>query len=144
MNEPGGLAALRPTSLALLKRARRAAGDDAALLAGLRDDLAALADEDLVAVWAALQAAEATGSADDEDPYRVVDKARRKLLVTADRFQAMLLEEIDRAGGAPPPDADARSLKALVAAFCDADRGEELADAARAIVRARSFAYDIT
>jgi hypothetical protein len=79
-----------------------------------------------------------------ETTYQSVDKARRKLLVPADKFRELLLTEVASAGGAPAPDATSGSLKALVAAFCEAGRGAEIAAAAATIVRTRSFAHDIT
>jgi hypothetical protein len=147
VTEPGGLAALRPMSRTLLERAARSgAADDQGALIALRDDLAALDDEELALLWAALNEddEDANGMTPHDEIYRTVDKARRKLLVPADRFQDMLLAHLAEAGGAPPPEPKGRSLKALVAAFVDAGRGEEIAEAARAIVKARSFAYDIT
>ncbi len=74
--------------------------------------------------------------------YSAIDKARRKLLVPADRFRQMLLDQIAAAGGAPPPDAETESLKALVDAFVAAGRGPELETAANDIVRTRSLGYE--
>jgi hypothetical protein len=79
-----------------------------------------------------------------ERAYRAVDKARRKLLVTAEKFREMLIAHIAAKDGAPAPDAASASLKALVAAFAAAGREAEIETAAKEIVRARSFAYDIT
>lgn len=79
-----------------------------------------------------------------DEAYRAVDKARRKLLVSADKFRPMLIAKVAERGGAPAPEPASGSLKALVAAFCEDDRGEEIVEAAKAIVRERSFAYDIT
>lgn len=76
--------------------------------------------------------------------YSAIDKARRKLLVPAERFRQMLLDHIAAEGGAPAPEAETGSLKALVAAFVAAGRGPELETAAKTIVRTRSLGYDIT
>ncbi len=147
MNSSGSIAALRPGSRELLKRARRGAGDDPGALAMLRDDLARLSEDELSDLWDRLDddgaAADGTGDG-HEDVHRAVARARRKLLVSAERFRGMLVEHIARHGGAPAPDPASPSLKALVAAFCAAGRGDELAAAAATIVRARSFAYDFT
>jgi hypothetical protein len=109
-------------------------------------------------LWAALDAAadpdapddasdDASGDASGLDPlalaYRAVDKARRKLLVPADRFRGMLIDHLAEKGGAPAPSADGASLKALVAAFVDAGRGSEIETAAKDIARARSLGFDI-
>jgi hypothetical protein len=83
-------------------------------------------------------------SANRDAVYRGVDKARRKMLVPADRFRDMLLAQVASKGGAPAPQPQSASLKALVAAFCAEGRGEEIAAAAGTIMRERSFAYDIT
>jgi hypothetical protein len=151
VNGSGGMAALRPGSRALLRRARRGAADDPRALAVLRDDLARLSEDELSDLWDRLDddgasADETDSSPDDahEHIHGAVARARRKLLVSAERFRGMLIDHIARHGGAPAPDAASRSLKALVAAFCDAGRGDELAAAAAAIVKARSFAYDFT
>jgi hypothetical protein len=85
----------------------------------------------------------ATAAERAERAYRAVDKARRRLLVNADRFREMLLAHFET-NGAAVPEAATSSLKALVAAFAEAGRDEEIEAAAKAIVRARSFAYDIT
>jgi hypothetical protein len=141
------LKALRPESRALLERARRGGGDDPRVLERLREDLAGLTDDELVELWAALGEAQAEEAAEDDPAdaaYRAVDKARRKLLVSADRFRALLLEHIAKSGGAPAPNAASGSLRALVAAFAEQGRAAEIEAAATAIVRSRSFAHDIT
>jgi hypothetical protein len=76
--------------------------------------------------------------------YQKVDKARRKLLVSAERFRGLLLEQVAASGGAPAPAVESGSLRALVAAFSSAGRAAEIEAAATMIVRTRSFAYDIT
>jgi hypothetical protein len=141
-----GLEALRPESRALLIRARRGGGDDPGVLAILREDLDGLAEEELAALWSALGETQSEEAEDGpaEIAYRAVDKARRRLLIPADRFKALLLEQVGKAGGAPAPDAVSGSLKALVAAFAGAGRAEEIEAAAMAIVRSRSLAHDIT
>ncbi len=141
------LEALRPASRQLLQRARRGGGEDPRVLEHLREDLAGLAEEEIAALWAALADAEIEDAVEDSPAdlaYRVVDKARRKLLVPADRFRALLVEQLAKAGGAPAPDAASGSLKALVSAYADAGRAAEIEAAATAIVRSRSFAHDIT
>jgi hypothetical protein len=151
MSDRGSFDALRPTSRALLIRARQGAGKDARALAHLREDLAGLSEDEMEELWRALASADDAGDgpvAAADDPaapaYAAVDKARRKLLVSADRFRAMLLDHLAGAGAPPAPEAASGSLKALVAAFCTAGRGGEIEAAAAAIVRARSFAHDIT
>lgn len=147
MTKTGGLARLSAPSRALLRRARKGANDDARALVALRDDLADLTDAEIAAVWRALSNKPATG---DGAPtrsqviYHAVDKARRKLVTTAQRFRPMLVDKVVERGGDPAPSTASGSLKALVEAFCDAERGDEIAAAAQALVRERSFAYDIT
>jgi hypothetical protein len=136
------MAALRPASQELLKRARRGADDDPVALEELRDDLAGLSADELADIWRELAPVERNGG--DDDVYRAVDRARRKLLLNVDQYRPMLLAEVEKSGGAAPPDASSDSLKALVEAFCSDGRGEEIKAAAAAIVRSRSFAYDIT
>ena len=144
MTDQGGPSALRPQSRALLKRIVRAAGEEPAAILDLRDDLSQLDDAEIESLWNALKAEQGRETSSDDAPYRVVDKARRKLLVPADQFQDMLLAKIADEGGAPPPEENAKSLKALVEAFESADRADEIAAAAQALVRERSLAYDIT
>jgi len=149
------LSRISASSRALLRRAhrgsQRAAQTGAQSISGadalraLRDDLKRLSDTDIQALWDELNAAKTrTEPNADEVIYRAIDKSRRKLVVTVDRFLPLLLTKVVELGGVEAPSTPARSLKALVKAFCDAGRGEEIAAAAQALVRERSFAYDIT
>jgi len=75
--------------------------------------------------------------------YRAVDKARRRLGISAERFRGLLLEQISDAGAEAPKTASG-SLKALVTAYCEDGRGEEIAATAKAFARRHSLAHDIT
>lgn len=147
MTDQGGLAALRPETRELLKRARRGGGDDPGALLRLREDLQGLTAEELASLWSALggpQSEDAASESRADAAYRVVDKARRRLLISAERFKDLLFEEIAKSGGGVAPGAASGSLKAMVAAFADEGRAEEIEAAATAIVRSRSLGHDIT
>jgi len=149
MAKTGPLSRVSASSRTLLRKIHRSAQRgktaDASVLTALRDDLKALSDADIKALWRELGAANTRATPEPgEVIYRSIDKSRRKLVVTVDRFLPLLLTKIADLGGNDAPPTPSGSLKALVKVFCEAGRGEEIATAAQALVRERSFAYDIT
>ncbi|MGD2133847.1 MAG: hypothetical protein PVI23_13715 [Maricaulaceae bacterium] len=142
----GGAAALSASSKALLKKAVRAPEAGPKALKALRDDLADLSDEEIGKVWTEIgagQTRKGAAKAPVDAAYRKIDKARRKLAQNAARFREILVAHFETAG-APAPETSSASLRALVEAFNEAGRLDELTAAAGEIVRTRSLAYDIT